>query len=64
MERTPTEEKAWLDQVREEIVDPERPIVDPHHHMWPNRYVLEDLWADTESGHNIVKTVFVECRSE
>ena len=64
MARTPAEEKAWLAQVAEEIVDPERPIVDAHHHMWRDRYVLEDLWADTESGHNVVKTVFVECRSE
>lgn len=64
MERTAAEQQAWLDQVHEEIVDPERPIVDPHHHMWRGRYVLEDLWADTETGHNVVKTVFIECRSE
>ena len=64
MARSAAEEKAWLDQVAEEIVDPERPIVDPHHHMWRDRYVLEDLWADTGSGHNVVKTVFIECRSE
>ena len=30
--------------------------------MW-GAYVLEDLWADTESGHNIEKTVFIDCRS-
>ena len=64
MARTPAEEKAWLAQVAEEIVDPERPIVDAHHHMWRDRYELEDLWADTESGHNVEKTVFIECRSE
>ena len=56
---------AWLEQVEEEIVDPERRIVDPHHHLWdaPERgsYLLEDLWADTGSGHRIEKTVFVEC---
>ena len=23
-------------------------------------YLLEDLWEDTESGHRIVKTVFME----
>ena len=23
-------------------------------------YVLPDLWEDTQSGHNIVKTVFME----
>jgi predicted TIM-barrel fold metal-dependent hydrolase len=58
----------WLDQVKEEIVDPERGIVDPHHHLWHERgmpaYLLEDLWADTGSGHKVEKTVFVECRAE
>jgi predicted TIM-barrel fold metal-dependent hydrolase len=57
----------WLEQVVEEVVEPERPIVDPHHHLW-NRtewgsYLLEDLWADTGSGHRVEKTVFVECRA-
>ena len=59
--------REWLDQVKEEIIDPEREIVDPHHHLWrKNRwfeYLLEDLWTDTGSGHNVKKTVFVECRS-
>ncbi|MCP4006887.1 MAG: amidohydrolase family protein [bacterium] len=63
-----TTQQTWLDQVKEEIVDPERSIVDPHHHLWHERgfpaYLLEDLWADTGSGHRIEKTVFVECRSE
>lgn len=61
---------AWYDQVSEEVIDPERPIVDPHHHLWlGNRwtkgvpYLLDDLWADTETGHNIQKTVFIECRA-
>jgi L-fuconolactonase len=54
----------WLEQVREPIVDPERPIIDPHHHLWrrdAGSYLLDDLWADTGSGHRVVKTVFVEC---
>lgn len=57
---------AWLNQVEEEIVDPDREIVDPHHHLWEHpglaKYFLEELWADTSSGHNIVKTVFMECQ--
>ena len=62
--RTP----EWYAAVQEEIVDPKRPIIDPHHHLWETTsmwgtYVLEDLWADTESGHNIEKTVFIDCRS-
>ena len=59
--------REWLDQVQEEIIDPEREIVDPHHHLWRETrwfpYVLEDLWTDTGSGHNIKKTVFVQCRA-
>ena len=61
-------QRAWLDQVREEIVDPDRRIVDPHHHLWRHPgippYVLEDLWADTRSGHLVEKTVFMECGAE
>ena len=54
----------WLDQVTEPIIDPERIIVDPHHHLWrepDSTYVLDHLWADTGSGHNISMTVFMEC---
>jgi len=55
-----------------DIVDPEREIVDPHHHLWtdssrpgiPRRYLLADLQADTGSGHRITQTVFIECRAE
>ncbi len=58
----------WLAQVTEEIIESDRPIIDPHHHLWarPARwgsYLLDDLWADTGSGHNIEKTVFVECNA-
>ncbi|MCZ2109010.1 MAG: amidohydrolase, partial [Dehalococcoidia bacterium] len=56
----------WLAQVEEEILEPERPICDPHHHLWDrsgSRYLLDELLADTGSGHNIVSTVFVECLS-
>ena len=28
------------------------------------RYLLEDLWKDTSSGHNIKKTVFIDCGQE
>ena len=56
----------WLDLVEEEILEPERPICDPHHHLWDdadNPYLLPQLLADTGSGHNVVSTVFVECAS-
>ena len=60
------EKEQWLNQVVEDIVDPERPICDPHHHLWHragSRYLLDELMADTGSGHNVVSTVFVECAS-
>jgi len=59
--------RQWLDQVQEDIIDPDRKIVDPHHHLWRRKrwftYLLEDFWADTGSGHNVTKTVYVQCRS-
>ena len=56
----------WLDQVKEEILEPDLPICDPHHHLWdhPNsRYLLDELKEDMTTGHNIRSTVFVECNS-
>jgi len=68
--------------IREEILEPDLPIVDPHHHLWDRRnyatpaapthpfitaiadaqrYLLDELLADTGSGHNVRATVFVEC---
>ncbi len=56
----------WLALRSEEIIDPSRPIVDPHHHLWDRggqRYLIDDLAADIASGHNVVATVYVEARS-
>jgi predicted TIM-barrel fold metal-dependent hydrolase len=56
----------WLAQYSEEIIDPKRPIVDPHHHLWDRgglRYMIEEMSDDIASGHNIVATVYVDCRS-
>jgi L-fuconolactonase len=56
----------WLDRRKEPILEPELPIVDPHHHLWDRqnwRYLLDDLLADTNSGHNILATVFVQARA-
>ena len=50
----------------EEILEPQLPIVDPHHHLWDHaqsRYLLDELLADTGSGHHVTATVFVECMS-
>jgi len=56
----------WLNQLREDVIHPEREIVDPHHHLWPRphlSYDLEELWSDTEDGHKVVQTIFMECGS-
>jgi predicted TIM-barrel fold metal-dependent hydrolase len=56
----------WLALYSEDIIDPARPIVDPHHHLWDRgglRYMFEDMVADTASGHNVTATVYVDCRS-
>src|SRR5690348_5196524 len=58
--------RDWLERRKEPILEPELPIIDPHHHLWQRaewRYMLEDLLADTGSGHNIVATVYMEARS-
>ena len=55
----------WLNLTRESAIEPELPIIDPHHHLWDgsqlaDRYMLEELIEDTRD-HNIRQTVFVEC---
>ena len=58
---------AWLaKQEKEPILEPELPIIDTHHHLWDRggwTYLLPELLADLNTGHNIVATVFEECRS-
>jgi predicted TIM-barrel fold metal-dependent hydrolase len=54
----------------EAILEPELPICDAHHHLWLDTghtgfpYTIDDLRADTTSGHNVRRTVFVECHAE
>jgi predicted TIM-barrel fold metal-dependent hydrolase len=66
--RNDTDLKAWLaKRPAEAALEPELPIIDPHHHFWdtPQRgkYFLPELLADIGGGHNIVSTVFLECGS-
>ena len=54
----------WRSLRREDILEPDLPIIDPHHHLWErpgNRYLLADFLTDAKSGHNIRGSVFVEC---
>ena len=66
--RNDAELTAWLaKRPHEAALEPELPIIDPHHHFWdtPQRgcYLLPELLEDIGGGHNIVATVFLECRS-
>ncbi len=61
-----TDHEAWLTLTQEEVLDPDLPICDPHHHLWDypnNRYLLEELLQDLGGGHRVIQTVFVECVS-
>jgi predicted TIM-barrel fold metal-dependent hydrolase len=55
----------WLAARSEAALEPDLPIIDPHHHLWErdgmSRYMLDDLHADTGAGHNVLATVFVDC---
>jgi L-fuconolactonase len=61
----------WLALTTEATLEPELPICDPHHHFWDlrteripyQRYLLQELAADINSGHNVRSTVFIEARS-
>ena len=60
------DQNEWLAQVTEDVIEPDLPICDPHHHLWDypgSRYLLDELLADIGSGHNVTSTVFMECGS-
>jgi len=60
-------DEAWLAKAPPEpILEPELPIIDTHHHLWErggHRYLLHELLADLNTGHNVVATVFLECHA-
>ncbi|MCH9669828.1 MAG: amidohydrolase family protein [Gammaproteobacteria bacterium] len=58
----------WLQGTDEDVLEPDLPICDPHHHLWEfrhqrvaHRYLLNEILADVNAGHNVVSTVFIEC---
>ncbi|MEK7877607.1 MAG: hypothetical protein AAB325_15630, partial [Pseudomonadota bacterium] len=56
---------AWTKQRHETALEPDLPILDPHHHVWDSeerggRYLIHELAEDAGTGHNIVATVFIE----
>ena len=57
----------WISRARrEQALEPDLPIIDPHHHLWDDgrgRYLLDEVLADIGGGHNVTQTVFIECRA-
>jgi len=61
----------WLALTQEPTLEPEMPICDAHHHFWDGRmerlpyqrYLLHELAADVNGGHNVRSTVFIEARA-
>ncbi len=65
----------WIAQeTPEEVLEPDLPIIDPHHHLWDLRgarnalgfrqevYLCEEISRDiADSGHNVIQTVFAQC---
>ena len=68
----------WLrKEVPEEVIEPELPIIDPHHHLWDLRgkdygygpkgqvvYQLDECLEDMRDGHNVVQTVFLQVMAD
>ncbi len=67
----PYGDNDWLALTVEPTLEPEMPICDAHHHFWDfrmeripyHRYLLHELAADLNSGHNVRSTVFLEARA-
>src|ERR1700686_2389496 len=61
----------WLALTQEATLEPGLPICDPHHHFWDfrttripyERYLLHELVADVDVGHDVRSTGFIEARA-
>jgi L-fuconolactonase len=69
----------WLARaLPEDIIEPDLPIIDTHHHLWHRpgvpgggdswqvpamRYLLDEFLEDCGTGHTIVASVFLQCHS-
>ena len=66
----------WFEtEIHESVIEPNMPIIDSHHHLWDislskthskfkqKVYLYDDFLRDiNKSGHNIIDTVYVQCR--
>ena len=68
--------EQWIArEAPEAVLEPDLPIIDPHHHLWDQRrlpkrpesfrqevYLCEEISGDIDlGGHNVVQTVFAQC---
>jgi L-fuconolactonase len=59
-------DEEWLALRTEEVLEPELPIIDAHHHLWDFSgipYLEPEFAADLACGHNLRGTVYIECTS-
>ncbi len=55
--------EEWLQRLQEEVLEPDLPIVDAHHHFYDRpgwRYLLDDYLDDAGSGHAIRASVYMQ----
>jgi L-fuconolactonase len=58
--------REWQGAFTEDVIDPEIPIIDAHHHLQEDgkgRYLFHESAADMAAGHHFVATVHVQARS-
>jgi L-fuconolactonase len=56
----------WLALNTESPIDEHQEIIDAHHHFWygyRGTYLLQDYLKDVALGHNILSSVYIECRT-
>lgn len=56
----------WLALMQEDVLAPEQPVFDCHHHLWDRpegRYKSENLMADIGAGHDVRASLYVQCRT-
>jgi L-fuconolactonase len=67
MHRQLPELAHWIAQYQEPALEPELPIVDPHHHLWDDergRYLLDEFTQEVSaSGHHVVATVYAQFKA-
>ena len=64
--RTIPDVRAWQGAFSEDVIDPDLPIVDAHHHLQEDargRYLFHESIADMASGHTFIATVHVQAKS-